>query len=594
MKRPTRKYRGKQRPLRQREPDVTRRPIICYDLETTRIQAGSTPEPLYLTVESCERGQVIGIQTTGYDALADAIITYMLTDTFVGYRFVAFNANKFDMYIVWLALSRNPAYSVEAYFNKTLQIRGGVVTLREQPKKKWYFSDAMAMFAFAGTLEKFVETYGNTHDAKTHPIDFERENFNPRNIEHCAYAINDTAILSHAVHNACAILEEITGIPTQNTIGKLGVRFFQKMMPDGVLVWNVPQPLYHFVQGAKRGGYVFCRGRYRGPSHYYDINQSYTHQQRKPLPSGRCITTKRYMSSRLGIYLAAVRYVGKNKYHAPLYAKRVDERMPRMHDGKQEITVYLTTPEIEAYRSWGWQIDIQSGIYWTDSFTMQVMADWLEAERTRYGPKTPKGLMVKAIGNNAYGKTSEEHDGTRYIFCAEQPDDSAHLFMPELPECDTIWLVHEQPEIADYQKGQIAAYITAYARLQVAAVLQEHGQHILYADTDSIISDIDISATLDIHPSRYGAWKIEGYAPDCIIINKKVYAFNDTLHCKGLHIDELSFMTYVAWYETGQPPQQTQRQRLSIMNVFSGKPMFRQLQRKGSFALPAIESEIAD
>lgn len=586
MKYPT--YYGKQRPFKQRDIQAIERPILAYDLEATNITAGETPRPEYLTVELEPGGEVVGIPTPGNASLYEALCRYVLTPENVGKRFVAHNGNRFDEYLVAFAIAENPRYIVTPYYNRMMQIRGMMVTDRYDKRQNWHFSDSIAITGWSVGLAQLTTTFAPEY-AKGH-IDFDTTTFDARNPEHVEYAINDTRILSRAINNYRGMIESFTGIPIQNTIGKLAIKYFEKNMPPDVCIWNVPEPRQYLLDNTRRGGYIYAPHRYRGPLYSADINQSYTFQQRKPMPCGRCYATHNYKRDRLGIYACTIYYPNRRSVHAPCYCVGTDGK-PRMVTGSEPFTTFLTSPEIEKYREWGWQIDILVGIYWAESFTMTTMSELLERERIRYGPKSPMGIIIKNVGNNSYGKTAEQHDGIRYFVAKERPD-GAYMAYPEEPS-SRLWVTHEQPTRDIYQKPQIAVFITAHARLQVAEVIERLGEHALYADTDSIKSDRDVREYLDIDDARYGAWKYEGYDNDAIILNKKSYWFRDEPCWKGLSVSRLTRDEYVYCYETGVPPEQVQRQRLSMQRVLRGEPMFREMRRHGSTPLP-LSLDIAD
>lgn len=70
----------------------------------------------------------------------------------------------------------------------------------------------------------------------------------------------------------------------------------------------------------------------------------------------------------------------------------------------------------------------------------------------------------------------------------------------------------------------IAAFITAYARNKTIRSAQSVYKRFIYADTDSLhLKGYEIPNNLDIHPTRLGAWKNEGYFCDSKFIRPKTY-----------------------------------------------------------------------
>lgn len=573
------------RPLTRRRAYALARPFHAWDLETTSIAAG-TPEPRYITL--WQDKDVSGWPAPDYRALHDIVIQQFLIDEYIGHRFIAFNSNRFDNYFIALALAKDTAYYVEPWLNKSNMLRGMAVYNAGNRKHVWYFSDAMAMFAFEGTLEEFVKLYYPIGQ-KTHPIDWNKETFDCANGAHVEYAKNDTLILQHAVEHANEIIQEITGIPAQNTIGKLGILYWRKNMPEGVKVWNMPHAAEKLLHHAKRGGLVFCKGRYDGPAWQYDINQSYTHQQRKPLPCGRCAHTWERDRTALGIYACTIQ---RGTGHGlPFYCKDIDKNLMITTDGSEPITTALVSPEIDVLERAGWTVSIDEGWEWMERFSMRQLADHLERARASCegGPKGAIGTMIKAIGNNSYGKTVEEVDGIRYRFSADRPGPEWHNFAGEVPEADHLWVTSEEVRDVDYHKLQIGVFITAYARCQLYAQFLQH-DCIIYADTDCLITTRDISAYLPISKSLYGAWKIEQDG-HIILLNKKSYCWvleRPVMKWKGLTVRDLTPAQYVLCFSDGSPPVQVQTQRQSILKVLSGVTMFHEQERHGSLPLERI------
>lgn len=572
------------KPMRQRRSRMKERSMISYDLETTAITEG-TPTPLYISIydgETCS-----GFPTKGFGELHSVVCREILTDENIGKRFIAYNGNRFDAYLIARSMMTDSAYRIEPWLAKNHSFRGMAIYDTDNRKRFWFFSDPMNMFGYLGSLESFLSVYAPNYH-KQHIDIMHFDNTNP---EHIEYAKNDSIALWHAATNAGASLKHVTGIPAQNTIGKTAVKFFESKMPKDALVWRVPQSAERSLILAKRGGYVYCRGRYRGNIWKYDLNQAYAAAMKEPLPSGRCVHTSKYKAGKLGLYLCTIyRYE-----HTPVpFYIRDASGVPHTTHG-ETVTGWILSPEIDFLLSTGWDVLVQEGWYWTDRFNMREMVNELEHARIHCegGPKGALGLMYKAVGNNAYGKTLEDHDGLRIVFAAECPD-GYHAYQAESPEYDYIWIKKDDKHIETYHRPQIGIFITAYVRIWIMESALTSPDTFLYADTDCVAFSTDVSEHLWLDAGKYGAFKVEVFNEEFIFINKKVYCSitehpkkpGIPLHvsAKGLHIAGLTVTDFERWYD-GHIPKQTQTQRQNILKVMANDPMFIDRERMGSFVL---------
>jgi hypothetical protein len=265
----------------------------------------------------------------------------------------------------------------------------------------------------------------------------------------------------------------------------------------------------------------------------------------------------------------------------PFYFKGDDG--PRWDAGSITET-WLTSIEVEQLMLEGWRVEVLEGYAWGESFSMVGFVDRLEHLRMTApgGPKGAQGLIIKCLGNNSYGKTAEQLDAIEYVMARERPAGFHEYRGPdELDGLDEfIWFRFQTPLLREYHQPQLGAFITAHVRmvLRRAALLAPAAW--LYADTDCLVFAKPVA--LDIHPSRYGAWKVEEEGAEYMLIAKKVYSSGDgeTRHAKGLNVSRLAVPQFVAWLE-GRPPEQLQVQRVSFARHLSGEPMFRELKKRG-------------
>lgn len=586
------------RPMRRKEtPDkkkvernLTR--LIAYDLETTSIKPG-TPHPLYLT--ACGKDFWFSGEILSQKHLCEVLCQRFLLDELSGCRFVAWNGNHFDVYLIALSLLKSPDYILRPYLTSSKSLRGlrvirrqfdsdgNEITLQLKGKKSiyWEFLDGMAMTGITKSLKDFLKTFAPEYQKLEGP-DFEHETFNPRNPDHVRYAERDSEGLYHALERARSIVLDNFSVDLSPTIGNMGIKIFQRFIPEGVEVWSPPVKALRAIRDqVMRGGFCFCVQRYRGPVWKYDLNQAYAAAMREArLPSGRCFWSEK-PNPYSDCYIALVS-AKNHKNRIPFYYRSLDKGASVF--GLQEIeNTWLTSLEIDQLRTEGWKVDIKECWSWESSFTMKEYVDRLEDLRIGKGrnPKDAQGEMVKMIGNNSYGKTLEELDGLELVMSAEAPD-GFHSYMPESDVNQFIWFRFAEPMLREYHQPQIGAFITAHVRMVVRRAALLDPDSWLYADTDCVMFKQPQHEALDIDPGRYGAWKIEEEGTEFVIAAKKVYASADgsTKHAKGLNIRRLGVEDFERWL-AGAPPEQLQVQRQNILQVLSGFPMFVEKVRVG-------------
>lgn len=553
--------------------------MIAYDLETTRIAQG-TPEPLYITWYGENVAGSLAVQNLKH--LGEIITSRLLTEANKGVRFVAWNGNNFDVYLVAAALLEFPDYVLRPYLTRSKNLRGLRVILNrgnDQKPLSWEFLDGMAMTGASAWPDKrlkfFLERFAPEF-AKLAGPDFEHEGFNAGNPDHVKYAERDSEGLYHAMQRAQAITVEHFGVPLYPTIGNTGIRIFQRNMPEGVAVWEPPASALDIIRDTvMRGGFCICVKRYEGPVWKYDINQAYAAAMRDAwLPAGRCIHTDRVNRYANAAIYRVTATNPKNK--VPFYYR--DSENDSVY-GMREITdTWITNEELSQLQSERWNVTVSEGWFWDEVFNMREYVTRLESLRVNApeGPNGAQGLMMKAIGNNSYGKTVERLDGLELAMSRDCPEgffayqDADDLFQ-------YVWAKLAQPHPRDYHQPQLGAFITAHVRMVTrrAALLDPDAW--LYTDTDGVMFSRPVALNLDA--KRYGFWKLEVNGEAYRLINKKTYAKigfgpeSRDKHAKGLNVRHLTDADFAAWF-TGQPPTQQQLQKQNFVKVMTGFDMF--------------------
>ena len=535
--------------------------------------------------------------------LRDVLRTQFLTSDNKGAKFVAWNGNRFDAYFVAAALLRETDLVLKPYLTRSKALRGLRVSLRYDvngreldPKHapSWEFLDGIAMLGLAGvSLAKFLANFAPDHAKLTGVIDFEREEFDPDNPEHCAYAMRDSEGLWHGMQRAQAIMLQTFNQPLAVTMGGACIKIFQAHIPRDVVVESLTPDLLDVIRTfVMRGGFCYCAQRYHGPVWKYDINQAYAAAMRDAsLPCGGFLQMRGTPSDKVRCFIARIEARNPRNSVPFYYRSEVDGRIRSLFGIKSLSMTWVTSDEYRQLQSEGWAITCYEYVGWIGAFSMREYVDKLERLRmsAEGGPSGPIGTMVKATGNHSYGKTVEQIEPIEYVLAAECPDDAlpfydngfeplTHVFYRM--DLDRVAKAHHQP--------QLGAFITAHVRMVLRRAILAAPDAWLYADTDCVVFSRDVSASLDIDAKRYGAWKIEEAGTVYRIIAKKVYAQVDGWEdgkakrsAKGMNVKRLSADDFAAWFE-GSEPVQEQIQINNFLSVLCGAEMYRAQVRKGT------------
>ncbi len=586
---------------RKRTKRVRRNKLYTYDLETTLIDEG-TPELKYFTayIETEKEKILISERVTSLDELAKILEEKILLPEYKGAKFIAHNANKFDVYFVMPALE-SLGYLIEIIGQPGKSPCAFIVSDQENPKMKWFFQDSMRMTGIQKKLEDFVESFAPGY-VKTDIGLATGTEFDPYNPVHIKYAENDVIILHEAINNFENLLIEKFGLASGMTIGGAAIKSMEMFLPkktdqgNDLCIWNPPPECMEAVrESGYRGGYCWCMGIYEGECHKWDLNQAYGAAMREAtLPAGRCVNTFYYRENKCGFYHVNAHCDNKNKI--PFYYRNF-ETGKQYFSAKEINDGVIGNNEYDQLISEGWEIEILNGWYWTDTFSL---IEWVnELEKLRFsdpeGPSGPIGLMAKALGNNAYGKTVEILQGLDIIY-SSKPVPGYIPYQEENPNYKNILCKKsDRDTYRGYHKPQLGGIITEYVRMVVRRAALLAGDNFLYADTDCIAAKEPIEG-LDVDSRRYGAWKLEGAYVLSIFVEKKIYAIKDKkkkdketgvetlewdVKFKGLRHDNVGLEDIIN-AQNRRPVTKTQLQRNSVMKVLAGSPMFRSVSKTGN------------
>lgn len=592
---------------KERAREVKPSRMVAYDLETTRIAKG-TPRPLYLTAYSDEENFILSEPIESIAHLGAILSERFLVPQFLDTRFVAWNGNHFDAYMIAAALLHDPRYVIRPFLTRGKTLRGMLVMLRDSLDDKkargWYFVDGIAMLGLVGvSLAKFLKTFAPDFEKLSEVIDFDSEDFDADNPAHVEYAERDSIGLWHGMRRAEDILMTYFNESLGVTMGRACIKIFQAHIPECVTIHQPDAETLRVIRDyAMRGGYCHSVRAYVGPVWKYDINQAYAAAMRDAkLPAGRAYRSAGF-NRFASVYFVRIKARKRNN-PVPFYCKTmIDGRIRAVFENDVIRDTWITSIEYEQLKREGWQIDALESVFFDESFSMREYVNKLERLRTTCegGPSGAIGTMVKAVGNHSYGKTVEQLDPLELVIASECPPGFAEFFSDEMNDAffSHVWYrlpnrddVDEESESLSrvYHQPQIGSFITAHVRMVVRRAALTAPDAWIYADTDCVVFTRDVTASLDVDPKRYGAWKLEASAQPYRFITKKVYTSLDgsTVHAKGLNVRNrknealITQADFEQWFN-GKPPTQKQIQRNNFLKVMKGDDMFAERTRKGT------------
>lgn len=572
-------------------------PLVAYDFETTSIAEG-TPQPIYLTAYCPGLIDYSGpVHSIAH--LRAELVAHFLTPELYGARFCAWNGNRFDAFFIAVAMARSSEHRVRPYLTAQGSLRGLRVTMAEDGDKRtrraWEFLDAISMTGLVGRkLDAFLGAFAPEH-RKMQRESFEERPFDPTDLRDQAYARRDSVGLWHGITRAEQIMVDTFGEPLRATIGASCVRVFARHLPEGVRIEPLPaDALSTLRRYVMRGGFCHLARPYRGPIWKFDLNQAYAAAMREAgLPDGGVMRGRGAPYPKTAAYMVKLR-AEKPGNLIPFYYRTDRGGYPRAVFGLERIdTTWLTDIEHRQLVAEGWRIECDEHIAWPRVFRMVEYVGKLEHLRQTCegGPSGPIGTMVKAVGNNSYGKTSEEAPSLDFLISADPPPGWLPYYGDGSEPLHNVHYKIDPKRAKAHHQPQLAAWITAHVRMVVRRAALLDPQSWLYADTDCVMFCRDMTSQLDIDPTRYGAWKIEAAGEPYRLIAKKVYAAEDmtSRSAKGLNVSRLTSSDFDRWLE-GEVPEQDQLHLARLLHVLDGAEMYRTARRAGTALNPSPTS----
>lgn len=321
------------------------------------------------------------------------------------------------------------------------------------------------------------------------------------------------------------------------------------------------QTALDLARAAYKGGRTECffKGRVHSSQYYYvDVNSMYAHVMREQLFPARLYGSKknpsRHMLKRKTARLCVIAEVDLETTQ-PWY--------PLILDGYTtypigRFTTTLTTPELQLAIDNNWIRNVRAMAWYAAEPLFADYVDYFYNIRLAYKERGMHGFgtIAKLLINTLYGKFGQQGI---HIDDAGECDvnhvEKRPLYDGVKKKYGEEWffggkIYHVWSEGESYNSlPEIAAHVTAYARMHIYALAREVPDgHYYYTDTDSLIVDQVGLDALSSHLSdtQLGKLKIEVQSPWLEVNAPKDYALEGHVRTKGVspHATQLSKNVY--------------------------------------------------
>jgi hypothetical protein len=459
---------------------IKRKHFATFDLESKDGESETAPGFTRVFLAGFFDGESFD-SFRGPDSIGDLML-HMLQPRYSGWHLYAHNGGRFDFLhlLPWLAHEGKKLgfnfCAIPAGKSGGIQILDIWKGKGKSRKGKWRLLDSIKLIPLA--LAKACATFNlpgkDTLPLDTHESDPQWEVYNEQ----------DCRALWSVLGRFHTMVEDNlggeVGITTPATAMKTWRR---KYLPHKI---HRGEDAHEFVFSTYCGGRTEVFQREASNLNYYDINSSYPAVMREPMPSGPAIWWSgeppdcftRPDSGYVGFVEASVEL---NDYIPLLPVKR---------DGK------LMFPAGRINGRWDWAelsrvrdsvVRYGQSVWFASSPLLASMVEDLYPYRDPSLPGYDAGLayVVKILLNSLYGKFGQSALRRKVVPWSEDLPEGA--IPVDGTEASPVWYIDEEVS-APYIMPQIAAHVTALARLKLFDWMQLCGDSLAYCDTDSIIT----------------------------------------------------------------------------------------------------------
>jgi hypothetical protein len=163
---------------------------------------------------------------------------------------------------------------------------------------------------------------------------------------------------------------------------------------------------------------------------------------------------------------------------------------------------------------------------YNDHYDIEVLAygnGWrFHAARGMFDAYINKWSEIKANAKGGKREIAKLHLNSLYGKYASNPNVTSKI--PILDDNGAVKLVRGEDELRPPVYTAVGVFITSFARDLTIRAAQQNYATFAYADTDSLhLLQDTVPETIDVHPSRLGAWKLEYHFEAAYYIRAKAY-----------------------------------------------------------------------
>jgi hypothetical protein len=296
------------------------------------------------------------------------------------------------------------------------------------------------------------------------------------------------------------------------TLPSQSLRIFTNKFQEASLM-----PLEPDVEAFIRKGYFGGRVeifRMRGENlNYYDVNSLYPFCMLQEMPAGRPIAVNERVKDLIGFY--EIEADIPEGLHIP--------PLPVVANGKLFFPVgrgvfNTTEAELKILDRLNIKFKVKKGfVFSARGHIFKKFIEKMYSIRQQFPKGTLDNYVAKLVMNSLYGKFAQKRENTELIYSTELIEGSK--VYDEHFNLYTLDTISRSRFILPY----LSSYITSLARAHLFSLFLRAGLgRVYYCDTDSIITDMDLSTS-----SLLGGLKLEHRIKEAVFLQPKAYAFID-------------------------------------------------------------------
>lgn len=438
------------------------------------------------------------IETKGHDCIRE-MVAFLCTSEHDGWSFYAHFGGNFD----WLHFL--PVFKAFGFKFEMFAVCSSIQMLHVKPAgrkaKGWLFLDSGKLLPMK--LAKAAKSFGVSLKLEEHDLDLDENE--PSWSE---YLKQDCVSLYEVLERFHELVEVTLGGEVGITAASTAMKTFRRSYQIAPIQRHSEHEA--FFRRCYYGGRVEIFRKSGVGLHYYDINSAYPYAMRQNMPVGELLEVRHnkphqaLIDTHIGFCWARVEVPPMN---VPV--------LPVKHDGKLVFPVgrlqgYWSMVELLRAEELGCVVHWDRTLLIEGEPALRSYVDHLYQFRDKEKPGYDEGLAItcKLLMNSLYGKFGTKTEKEKIVMLEPgDPIPRGRPADPSDPDC-AVWYVEEEIK-ASYIIPQIAAHITALARLQLHSILLEADKRggLYYCDTDSIITTEDL---FHLCGSALGGLKDEG------------------------------------------------------------------------------------